>query len=338
MKGAFLLHGWGTDRRVWRRYWMLENEAPMQNMLNDMGFETIILDLPGSYVQRGKDLEWYARYLGRIIKEREDLDEILLIGHSMGGIVTRMYLSFEDDEFSEGIGRVTGSIMLGSPHHGTSVPHFDRLTSFLTPIADLVNPWNERIKKGDEQNYFMTTPCYRDIQLGSDLLIALNEKGSRRNVDYHFIWTNGDTVAEPQHTCILPGATGHLIDKLAVNHFNMCYRSEVVEEVEGIINGTAEPSGLQFYPPPEGCSHRNGHLWLPEHGLVTREGSNIWECSKCKERNYSFALPVELRCRHSQKIPQMHKWEHIGRFYRYKFKCKRCMENIWYPPIPNGGQ
>jgi len=333
MKGAFLIHGWGNDQRVWYKYWRLDREAPMVDMLEANGYKVVILELPGMYLERDKDITWYGKYLGHIIREREEFEEVLIIGHSMGGIIGRTYLTGEEEEFQEGRDRVKMMISIGSPNMGTSVPHFDRISSFLTTIADFVLPWGNDMVKGEEHNYFMTTPCYRDIQLGSNYLLSLNQKVLPEHIESHVIWTNGDTVAEPQHTCVLPGAKNHLVDRVIVNHFNMCSRKEVVETVEAIINGNEEPYGLQDHPSPEGCPNEQGHLWLPDTSLVNREGLNVWECSNCGDRELSLALPVQLTGRNDKGRPALHRWNRVDRVYRYKFKCSRCSMKIWHPDL-----
>jgi pimeloyl-ACP methyl ester carboxylesterase len=335
MKGAFLVHGWATDNHVWHKYWMLDREAPMVDMLEEKGYHVTMIELPGTYLERDKDLDWYARYLGHVIREREDLDEIVLIGHSMGGIVARKYLTIPDDIFSEGHLRTSKLISLGSPNHGTSVPHFDLISSFLTTIADMVLPWEDDLTAGEEHNYFMTTPCYRDIQLGSRFLEDLNQKDLPSHIDHHVIWTNGDTVADPQHTCVLPGARNHLLDRIAVNHFNMCYRPETVEMVGSILEDELEVNGLQEHPPKEGCPDVNGHHWLPDTSLVNREGINLWKCTSCKTMDLSHALPAQITCKKVKGLPVLHKWARVKRVYRYKFRCTRCQKTIWFPEGSN---
>ncbi len=337
MKGAILLHGWGTDRHVWHKHWMLDNEAPMLNLLRSLDIEPVVLELPGLYLDRDKDFNWYANYLGHVIRERDDLESIDIIGHSMGGIVSRTYLGLDSEKFKEGQMRVERTISLGTPNHGTSVPHFNIISRFFSTIADFVLPWKNGMVKGEEHNYFMTTPCYRDIQLGSDFLFKLNSNGIDSHVEQHLIWTNGDTVAEPQHTCVLPGAYNHLIDRVMVNHFNMTYRQEVMDTIEEILKGERGVNGLQTYPSKNRCAHPSGHIWLPDPGLGSRESLNIWRCSSCEETIYCLALPLQLSCRSNGKLPSLHKWNLQGRFHRYRFRCSRCKEIIWYPDPGNGG-
>lgn len=333
MKGAFLIHGWATDRHVWHRYWILDREAPMLDMLRKNGYEPLPVELPGNYLERDKDFTWYGRYLGHLIREREEFDEVIIIGFSMGGIVARTYITLKDELFREGVDRVKMIISLGTPNHGTSVPQFDLLSRFLTTLADYVLPWGPDLIEGDEHNYFMTTPCYRDIQMGSKYLLELNKRTVPPHVKNHVVWTNGDTVADPQHTCILPGAKNHLVDKVSVNHFNMCYREEIVETVEKIINGRQEEKGLQDHPPIQGCTHREGHLWLPDTSLVNRDGINIWRCSVCSAVDVSHALPAQITCRNGKGRPSIHKWKREKKVYRYRFRCGRCGVSKWYPDI-----
>lgn len=337
MKGALLLHGWATDKHVWHRYWLLDNEAPMADMLEEEGFEPIFLEMPGLYLDQDKDFNWYARFLGHIIREREDLDEVMILGHSMGGIVSRMYMQLRDDIFDEGKLRVSRIISLGTPNHGTSQPHFDTISTYLLTIAGFVVPWKKGIAKGEGHDYFLKTPCYRDIQLGSDFLLNLNNDRIPDHAEHHVIWTNGDTVADPPHTCILPGAANHLIDRVMVNHFNMCYRKEVVNRVRSIIRNEANPTGLQTYPPVHGCAHVAGHIWLPDPSLGSRDSLNVWKCSFCGETTVCHALPLQFSCKANGRVPPLHKWSLSGRFQRYRFRCQRCRKTIWFPEVQNSG-
>jgi hypothetical protein len=331
LKGAVFIHGWATDRHVWHKYWLLDNGMPMPALLEDLGYSPIILEMPGIYLERDKDFHWYSRYLGHVIREREDLDEIILIGHSMGGIVARNYLTLEDDIFSEGQMRTRKLISLGTPNHGTSVPHFDTISRFLATIADFVLPFRKDLTVGAEHNYFLNTPCYRDIQLGSGFLHDLNSRTIPDHISSHVIWTSGDSVADPAHTCVLPGSINHLVDKVMVNHFNMCYREEVLEVVKDIISGKDRPEGLQSYPPINGCAHPEGHEWLPDTGMVSREGLNIWRCASCGEIAIKHALPLQLACRAPGAFPAIHRWTLSGRFFRYRFRCARCGNQVWHP-------
>lgn len=331
MRGAIFIHGWASSSIVWNRYWYLDRGRPMIEMFEKVGFETIILDLPGSFVHRDKDFKWYADHLGHIIREREDLEEIVLVGHSMGGIVARLYLQDRTELFAEGRSRVTSLIMLGTPNHGTSVPLFDAFSTVVTTIADMINPTVDRLVEGEEHNFFMTTPCYRDIQIGSDFLAQLNSNGLEMKIPVHVIWTNGDTVSEPQHTCIVEGASNHLIDRLSVNHFNMSYRKEVVDEVERILTGNDVPLGLQKYPEMKNCKGGGVHEWVPSTGIVTRDPMNVWECNVCGKIEKSHAIPLHIQIAGPDGRPHFHRWVRKGRFYRYRFRCINCNQEIWYP-------
>jgi hypothetical protein len=166
--------------------------------------------------------------------------------------------------------------------------------------------------------------------------LDLNSREVPGHVAHDVIWTNGDTVADPQHTCILPGASNHLVDKVMVNHFNMTYRREVTDKVREILDGDAAVEGPQNYPAEDGCAHQRGHLWLPDTGMGSREALNIWKCSSCYETRYCLALPLQLSCKYDGKLPSLHRWNLSGRFHRYRFRCARCKEITWFPDPANG--
>ena len=86
-KPALFLHGFGEDGEVWKNQieFLKDNPPP-----GDAGFKLIIPDLPGSGKSEMIDdmsMEGIAKLIHFIIHQ-ENIDSLIIIGHSMGGYIT----------------------------------------------------------------------------------------------------------------------------------------------------------------------------------------------------------------------------------------------------------
>ncbi len=84
-KNLILLHGFGEDSRVW------EKQIPI---LED-NCRIVIPDLPGSghsdYIPGLKSMEDYADAIHAIVQQ-ENISDLIMIGHSMGGYITLAFV------------------------------------------------------------------------------------------------------------------------------------------------------------------------------------------------------------------------------------------------------
>ena len=108
-----VIHGYLCNRGFW--WWLrrrLRQSGPVA--------ATITLEPPFD------DIEAFAEQLDRRLRELPGADEVplVLVGHSMGGLVARAHLR------RYGSGRVAELITLGSPDHGTQSA---RMVSAPTP-------------------------------------------------------------------------------------------------------------------------------------------------------------------------------------------------------------
>ena len=77
----------------------------------------------------------FAKVLENLVEDNPDITQIDLIGHSMGGLVSRSALFYGKEQGFSWVKRVTNLITLGSPHHGARL---ERIGNFVQDkIANL---------------------------------------------------------------------------------------------------------------------------------------------------------------------------------------------------------
>lgn len=104
---VLLLHGYQCNRGFW--LWM-------RRALERAGWCVATLSLEPVF----NDIDGYVEQVARRIEEvcaATGAPQVILVGHSMGGLVSRAYLR------RAGNARVAKLITLGSPHHGSRLAH-----------------------------------------------------------------------------------------------------------------------------------------------------------------------------------------------------------------------
>ena len=77
----------------------------------------------------------FAKVLQNLVEDNPDITQIDLIGHSMGGLVSRSALFYGKEQGFSWVKRVSNLVTLGSPHHGASL---ERIGNFVQDkIANL---------------------------------------------------------------------------------------------------------------------------------------------------------------------------------------------------------
>ncbi len=106
---VLLLHGYACNGGYWRR---LARRLGVR--LRRAGVSHYALDLapPGAAID---DFVPQVRAAVAMLCARSGAPRVVLLGHSMGGLVARSYLR------ADGAARVARLITLGSPHHGTAL-------------------------------------------------------------------------------------------------------------------------------------------------------------------------------------------------------------------------
>jgi len=105
---AVLVHGLGETERAWRRRAAVHGGMYADRVLHGLGYDTIAVRY-----NTGAPILENGRRLCALVAGH-DADEIVLVGHSMGGLVARA-AAHGSRSWTE---RLRAVVCLGSPHHG----------------------------------------------------------------------------------------------------------------------------------------------------------------------------------------------------------------------------
>ncbi|GAA5180758.1 alpha/beta fold hydrolase [Niveibacterium umoris] len=107
---VLLVHGYGCNRGTWFR---------LARAIHRAGWPVATINLEPA----GASINDFATQLSRRIDQvllETGADRVVLIGHSMGGLVSRQYVARYGDD------AVRAVITLGTPHHGTRIASLGR--------------------------------------------------------------------------------------------------------------------------------------------------------------------------------------------------------------------
>ncbi|MBL0140950.1 MAG: alpha/beta fold hydrolase [Betaproteobacteria bacterium] len=143
-------------------------------------------------------IETFASHLDRVVHRVTEMTgqpRVILVGHSMGGLIARAWLA------RHGTSRIAGLVTLGSPHHGTA----------LAPLGTGRNA--------------------RQMRIGSDFLreLAGAEGGSGPGCAALSVYTAHDNLVAPQESSRLAWARNVAIH--GVGHLAMLLDARVHEAV-----------------------------------------------------------------------------------------------------------
>lgn len=105
--GLLLIHGYQCNRAFW--WWMVPRLVARGLNVATLSLEPIHAGIDQYTDAVAARVEVFVRDSGA--------ERILIVGHSMGGLVARAYLR------RYGHARVTGLVTIGSPHHGAEIAH-----------------------------------------------------------------------------------------------------------------------------------------------------------------------------------------------------------------------
>lgn len=195
-----LVHGLACNRGNW--LWF-------RRRLERRGLQTFAMD----YTPWFSTIDLYAPQLAAAIDEvraATGAEQVIVLGHSMGGLVTRAYL----DRF--GSAKVAHVITLGTPHRGT---------------------WMTR---------FGFTPNVRNMATDSAWLRALGEREAQRSLDpyadFTCVFTYHDNLVAPQHNATLPGAKH--IPLSGIGHLSLAISPLVVDRIIEVVAGVSAAAGI----------------------------------------------------------------------------------------------
>lgn len=176
-KGIVLVHGYMDSHRM---PWWSRHENILENYYDEIRVVNLG-DVPGTTIRSPEN---YAREVAETVDDVEDLlDEVHLVGHSMGGINSRWCV--------EKLGcdsKVDELATFGSPHKGTVVAHLG-----------------------------LFSPGGRDMLSSSDLIEQLNSDGVSSKIDYHGIWGTKDMLVRPLTNAKIPKEHRDNVENYKIN-------------------------------------------------------------------------------------------------------------------------
>ena len=149
---CILVHGLGCDEHVWQfaadgtdeTNGVRHRQASYGSLLaEDQGYTSLFVryNTGLSIEENGTKL---ARLLGELlVSYPSDVDEIVLLGHSMGGVVIRSACRAAEGTDEAWLAKLRHTIMLGAPLDGADLARFARLSSALLrvpshPVTSLI--------------------------------------------------------------------------------------------------------------------------------------------------------------------------------------------------------
>ncbi|MCC6658085.1 MAG: alpha/beta fold hydrolase [Rhodocyclaceae bacterium] len=174
-----LIHGYQCNRGYW---------IQMRGRLERAGWQVATLSLNPVF----NDIDGYVEPLARRIEEvlaATGAERVILVGHSMGGLVSRAYLR------RHGVERIARLITLGSPHQGSR-------------LAVL----------GLGENGRQMVP-------GSQWLQALNAPGAVPLPETVSLYSCQDNYVMPQDSSLLEGAK--VVPLAGIGHLEMAFSPEI---------------------------------------------------------------------------------------------------------------
>lgn len=162
-----------------------------------------------SYIPPFKNIPYYAEQLKVKVDDilrKTDQNKIVLIGHSMGGLLARYYISH-----LQGKSKVEKLITLGTPFQGT------RLWSFTH------------------------SPCGKDMRPGSDFF--KNLKSIPADIKTLSIYSSFDEIVLPYQSSKLRGKNTRNKEFDDLGHMRLIYSPKVYEEIRAfLLKSRAESS------------------------------------------------------------------------------------------------
>lgn len=193
---VLLIHGYGCNSG----YWHAMSKGLMQARITHyaVSMEPIIGGIDDYVKVVHEAVEAICKETGS--------DKIVIVAHSMGGLVTRAYLR------DHGGSRIARAIMLGTPHHGTGVARFGvglncRQMHWTADAGQGVSSeWLRRLAASENKDVYK-------------ILVS--------------IYTHHDNIISPQTSSCLPGATN--IEFFGIGHvalaFNPAVQARVIAEI-----------------------------------------------------------------------------------------------------------
>jgi triacylglycerol lipase len=193
---VLLVHGYGCNSGYWKQMSKALVQANITHHAVDMEPILGTIDAYVPIVHRAVE----------ILCDETERKEIIIVAHSMGGLVARAYLR------RHGSARVAKVITLGTPHHGTC------LANFSVGINGQQMRWT-----GDKSQSMPSSWLRQLADSENDAVRAL----------FVSIYSHHDNIISPQNSSYLPGAKNiefHGIGHVALA-LNPAIQTKVIEEI-----------------------------------------------------------------------------------------------------------
>lgn len=183
-----LVHGFVCNAGLW---------GPMLRHLRNLGFARVhAVNLDPFYHSMPKSLAAFETQLNKIMHLEKASEEVILIGHSMGGVLARVFQNRHPE-------RVLAAISIGAPHAGTD-------------LAKLVSTIDAGPARPDTRwllEFNAAIAAERDVKL----LPALN------------IWSDTDNIVYPQGNAALSAAVDCQLNGLG--HLHLAFSKRVLNPI-----------------------------------------------------------------------------------------------------------
>jgi triacylglycerol lipase len=189
---VLLVHGYGCSRAAW--WWL-------RRRLQAAGWMVATINLEPIYCSIDDFTAPLARRIDAVLAET-GAERLILVGHSMGGLVARAYLQ------RHGEARVAGLVTLGTPHQGSGLAHL---------------------------GYGLNA---RQMRPGSPWLEALAKPGP--GLATVVIYSPHDNFVMPQANLRLPAAVDRPLD--GIGHLAMLFSPRVADTLLAVLAPIADIS------------------------------------------------------------------------------------------------
>jgi triacylglycerol lipase len=201
---VLLVHGYACNSGYWHAMSRALTRARITHYAIDL--EPVFSDIDGFVPQLHEAVRRVCRETGAA--------QIILLAHSMGGLVVRAYLR---DHGSQQVRRV---ITLGTPHQGTGLANF----GFGRNSRQM--RWTGNAITGQASQWLQHLEATEDAQ--------------RRKL-YVSIFSHHDNIVSPQQSSRLPGAVN--IEVTGIGHVALAFAPQVQDRViEEIMRASAAPA------------------------------------------------------------------------------------------------
>jgi triacylglycerol lipase len=206
---VLLVHGYGCNSGYWHTLSKVLAQANISHYAVDL--EPVFGDIDGYVLALQHAVECICHETG--------YDKVIIVAHSMGGLITRAYLR------DQGSARIAKVITLGTPHHGTGLANF----------GAGINSRQMRREGSTRRN--MPSEWLRQLE-------KLEDPASRRL--FVSIFSHHDNIVAPQTSSYLPGASN--IEFHGIGHVALALKPVIHAQILKEILDTATQADPAILP------------------------------------------------------------------------------------------